>query len=142
MDLRRALGSGRAPGGRVRRARRAPGGDDRLPALQRARVRALLVGGAAAGGGGDADQLPPLGRRNRARDRRLAPGRLHLRRRARRGGARGARGLPPRARPPEPGWTAVVGVGDEVAPDSRFDALLDSDAAPPPLPDRDVYGET
>jgi acyl-CoA synthetase (AMP-forming)/AMP-acid ligase II len=34
----------------------------------------------------------------------------------------------------EPGWTAVVG--------EDFDALLASDAAPPPLPDRDVYGET
>jgi len=33
-----------------------------------------------------------------------------------------------------PGWTAVVG--------EDFDALLDTDAAPPPLPDRDIYGET
>ena len=43
----------------------------------------------------------------------------------------------------EPGWTAVVGVaGDGVAAESSFDALLATDAAPPPLPDRDVYGET
>ncbi len=34
----------------------------------------------------------------------------------------------------EPGWTAVVG--------EDFDALLAGDAAPRPLPDRDVYGET
>jgi acyl-CoA synthetase (AMP-forming)/AMP-acid ligase II len=33
-----------------------------------------------------------------------------------------------------PGWTAVVG--------EDFDALLAGDAAPPPLPDRDLYGET
>jgi len=33
-----------------------------------------------------------------------------------------------------PGWTAVVG--------EDFDALLATDAAPPPLPDRDLYGET
>jgi acyl-CoA synthetase (AMP-forming)/AMP-acid ligase II len=33
-----------------------------------------------------------------------------------------------------PGWTAVVG--------EDFDQLLGSEAAPPPLPDRDVYGET
>ncbi len=43
----------------------------------------------------------------------------------------------------EPGWTAVVGApGDAVAAETRFDALLASDATPPPLPDRDVYGET
>jgi acyl-CoA synthetase (AMP-forming)/AMP-acid ligase II len=43
----------------------------------------------------------------------------------------------------ESGWTAVVGAtGDGVATESRFDALLATDAAPPPLPDRDVYGET
>jgi acyl-CoA synthetase (AMP-forming)/AMP-acid ligase II len=42
-----------------------------------------------------------------------------------------------------PGWTAVVGAaGDGVAAESRFDALLATDAAPPPLPDRDLYGET
>jgi acyl-CoA synthetase (AMP-forming)/AMP-acid ligase II len=34
----------------------------------------------------------------------------------------------------EPAWTAVVG--------EDFDALLATDAGPPPLPDRDVYGET
>lgn len=34
----------------------------------------------------------------------------------------------------DPGWTATVG-GD-------FEELLASDAAPPPLPDRDLYGET
>jgi acyl-CoA synthetase (AMP-forming)/AMP-acid ligase II len=34
----------------------------------------------------------------------------------------------------EPRWTAVVG--------EDFDALLATDAAPPPLPDRDIYGET
>jgi acyl-CoA synthetase (AMP-forming)/AMP-acid ligase II len=33
-----------------------------------------------------------------------------------------------------PGWTATVG--------EDFDALLASEAAPPPHPDRDVYGET
>jgi acyl-CoA synthetase (AMP-forming)/AMP-acid ligase II len=33
-----------------------------------------------------------------------------------------------------PGWTAVAG--------EDFGALLDTDAAPPPLPDRDIYGET
>ncbi len=33
-----------------------------------------------------------------------------------------------------PDWTAVVG--------EDFDALLATDASPPPLPDRDVYGET
>jgi acyl-CoA synthetase (AMP-forming)/AMP-acid ligase II len=33
-----------------------------------------------------------------------------------------------------PGWTAVVG--------EDFDALLATDAAPPPLPDRGLYGET
>jgi len=33
-----------------------------------------------------------------------------------------------------PGWTAVVG--------EDFDALLATDATPPPLPDRDIYGET
>jgi acyl-CoA synthetase (AMP-forming)/AMP-acid ligase II len=33
-----------------------------------------------------------------------------------------------------PGWTATVGVD--------FDGLLASEAAPPPHPDRDVYGET
>jgi acyl-CoA synthetase (AMP-forming)/AMP-acid ligase II len=33
-----------------------------------------------------------------------------------------------------PGWTAVVG--------EDFDALLIADAPPPPLPDRDIYGET
>jgi acyl-CoA synthetase (AMP-forming)/AMP-acid ligase II len=33
-----------------------------------------------------------------------------------------------------PGWTAVVG--------EDFDRLLEADAPPPPLPDRDVYGET
>jgi acyl-CoA synthetase (AMP-forming)/AMP-acid ligase II len=33
-----------------------------------------------------------------------------------------------------PGWTAAVG--------EDFDALAASDAAPPPHPDRDVYGET
>jgi acyl-CoA synthetase (AMP-forming)/AMP-acid ligase II len=43
----------------------------------------------------------------------------------------------------EPGWTAVVGAaGDGAAADSSFDALLATDATPPPLPDRDVYGET
>ncbi len=42
----------------------------------------------------------------------------------------------------EPGWTAVVGAGDGVAAESTFDALLATDASPPPLPDRDVYGET
>ncbi len=43
----------------------------------------------------------------------------------------------------EPGWTAVVGAaGDGVAAESSFDDLLATDAAPPPLPDRDVYGET
>jgi acyl-CoA synthetase (AMP-forming)/AMP-acid ligase II len=42
-----------------------------------------------------------------------------------------------------PGWTAVVGAaGDGVAAESRFDALLATDATPPPLPDRDLYGET
>jgi acyl-CoA synthetase (AMP-forming)/AMP-acid ligase II len=42
-----------------------------------------------------------------------------------------------------PGWTAVVGAaGNDVAAESSFDALLASDAAPPPLPDRDIYGET
>ena len=34
----------------------------------------------------------------------------------------------------EPGWTAVVG--------EDFDALLATEASPPPLPGRDVYGET
>ncbi|HEX4308127.1 MAG TPA: AMP-binding protein [Solirubrobacterales bacterium] len=33
-----------------------------------------------------------------------------------------------------PDWTAVVG--------ADFDSLLATDAAPPPLPDRDLYGET
>ncbi|HXF32571.1 MAG TPA: AMP-binding protein [Solirubrobacterales bacterium] len=33
-----------------------------------------------------------------------------------------------------PGWTAVVG--------EDFDALLGTEAAPPPHPDRDIYGET
>jgi acyl-CoA synthetase (AMP-forming)/AMP-acid ligase II len=33
-----------------------------------------------------------------------------------------------------PGWTAVVG--------EDFDALLATDATPPPPPDRDIYGET
>jgi acyl-CoA synthetase (AMP-forming)/AMP-acid ligase II len=43
----------------------------------------------------------------------------------------------------EPGWTAVVGAaGDGAAAESSFDALLATDAAPPPLPGRDVYGET
>ncbi|HTT95883.1 MAG TPA: AMP-binding protein [Solirubrobacterales bacterium] len=34
----------------------------------------------------------------------------------------------------DPDWTAVVG--------EDFEALFDTDAAPPPLPDRDLYGET
>jgi acyl-CoA synthetase (AMP-forming)/AMP-acid ligase II len=45
-------------------------------------------------------------------------------------GAREALGLASHG----PGWTAVVG--------EDFDALLDTDAAPPPLPDRDIYAET
>ncbi|HEY0280287.1 MAG TPA: AMP-binding protein [Solirubrobacterales bacterium] len=56
----------------------------------------------------------------------------------------------------EPRWTAVVGPGgegavgdggpgrpgDETADEVSFGALLATDASPPPLPDRDVYGET
>jgi acyl-CoA synthetase (AMP-forming)/AMP-acid ligase II len=38
-----------------------------------------------------------------------------------------------------PGWTAVVG---EDAGDVNFAALLDTEAAPPPLPDRGVWRET
>jgi acyl-CoA synthetase (AMP-forming)/AMP-acid ligase II len=45
-------------------------------------------------------------------------------------GAREALGLASH----EPGWTAVIG--------EDFDALLATDVAPPPLPDRDIYGET
>jgi acyl-CoA synthetase (AMP-forming)/AMP-acid ligase II len=45
-------------------------------------------------------------------------------------GAREALGLASHA----PAWTATVG--------EDFDDLLAGDAAPPPLPDRDVYGET
>jgi acyl-CoA synthetase (AMP-forming)/AMP-acid ligase II len=43
-----------------------------------------------------------------------------------------------------PGWTAVVGDGGEATADAAipFDALLATDAEPPPFPDRDVYGET
>jgi acyl-CoA synthetase (AMP-forming)/AMP-acid ligase II len=48
----------------------------------------------------------------------------------------------------EPGWTAVVAApgegtpGDGAGADTTFEAVMASDAAPPPLPDRDVYGET
>jgi acyl-CoA synthetase (AMP-forming)/AMP-acid ligase II len=45
-------------------------------------------------------------------------------------GAREALGLASH----EPGWTAVVG--------EDFDQLLGTNTAPPPLPDRDIYGET
>jgi acyl-CoA synthetase (AMP-forming)/AMP-acid ligase II len=48
----------------------------------------------------------------------------------------------------EPGWTAVVDpggageAGDGPKADVTFDDLLATDAAPPPHPGRDVYGET